>query len=227
MTRKIMNLTLVIMLCCTCIITANASELEVGLSNFTKQNTYADQFVDVDNSAWYAPNVAAAYELGLVKGTSAINFGVSGNITIAETIALAARIDNIFYTGKADFVQGAVWYQCYVDYALDVGIITSTYSNYNAAATRAQFAAILSKALPSYALEEINWVEDNMIPDVKVNASYGEAVYKLYRAGILTGSDAEGMFHPQNSISRTEVAAIVTRMADANLRQSITLVGEY
>ena len=85
----------------------------------------------------------------------------------------------------------------------------------------------MSKSLPSYALEEMNWVEDNVIPDVKLTDSYGEAVYKLYRAGILTGSDAEGTFNPQNPISRTEVAAIVTRMADVTLRQSVTLVGEY
>ena len=202
---------------------------EPGLENFTKQNTYTvGLFTDVAPSAWYAENVATAYELGLVKGTSATTFGVSGNITIAETIALAARIDSIFYTGQADFVQGTPWYQCYVDYAVEVGIITSSeYSQYNATATRAQFATILSRALPSYVLDEINWIDDGAIPDVKSSDSYGEAVYMLYRAGILTGSDSEGTFKPQNTISRPEVAAIVTRMADKSLRKSIMLVGEY
>ena len=198
------------------------------LENFRKQDTYlAGQFTDVAPNAWYAENVSTAYEIGLVKGTSSTTFGVSGNITIAETLALAARINSIFYTGEANFTQGSPWYQCYVDYALETEIISEDYSNYNATATRAQFASILSNALPSRALEEINWIDDGAIPDVKIKDSYGEAVYMLYRAGILTSSDAEGTYNPQNSISRPEVAAIVTRMADESLRKSITLVGEY
>ena len=209
--------------------TSNPYDVIPGLNNFTKQNTYtAGQFSDVPSSAWYAQNVITAYELGLVKGVSANTFGISGNITIAETIALASRIDSIFYTGTANFVQGDPWYQCYVDYSIAVKIIaSSTYTNYNATATRAQFSEILANSLPSYALEDINWVDDNAIPDVKISDSYGAAVYMLYRAGILTGSDAEGTFNPQAPISRPEVAAIVTRMADESLRKSITLVGEY
>ncbi len=199
------------------------------LNNFKKVNIYTiGLFTDVDSAAWYSPNVATAYELGLMKGSASDTFGVSGNITIAETIALATRIDSIFCSGTTNFVQGDPWYQCYVDYAVELGMVDEgVYSNYNSTATRAEFATILSVALPSYALKEINWIEDNAIPDVAISDSYGEAVYLLYRAGILTGSDTEGSFNPQQTISRTEVAAIVTRMADESLRKSINLVGEY
>jgi len=201
---------------------------EPGFENFTNQNIYTTgQFTDVDSSAWYATEVARAFEYGLMNGNSSNTFGVTGNVTIAEVITLASRIKNTFYTGEADFAPSDVWYRTYVDYALENSIITSEYSNYNASATRAQFAEILSCALPSYALEEINWIEDDVIPDVKVNDTYGETVYSLYRAGIITGSDENGTFNPNSTILRTEVSAIVTRMVDESSRKSFTLVGEY
>ena len=53
--------------------------------------------------------------------------------------------------------------------------------------------------------------------------SYAPAVYELYRAGVLTGSDAQGRFLPNNAVTRAEVAAIATRMVNASYRQSFTL----
>jgi S-layer homology domain. len=205
-----------------------AVELTPTLEHFVNVNMYSQGlFFDVHSSEWFAENVATAYELGLMNGTGGNAFGSSSNITIGESVALAARIHCIFVYGEANFQQGTPWYQCYVDYALDAKIIAQEYANYNQAATRSQFAEIFANALPSHALMEINWVEDNAIPDVKNSASYAAAIYKLYRAGILTGSDSEGTFNPSSTISRAEVAAIVTRMADKSLRKTILLTGTY
>ena len=148
----------------------------------------------------------------------------AGAAQTAETLALAARLHSIYHTGEAAFTQGSPWYQVYVDYAVENGIIAAnSYSDYNAAATRSQFAAILAKALPEEALEAVNTVEDGAIPDVPEGAANYDAIYQLYRAGILTGNDAAGTFTPNNTIVRSEVAALVTRMADPDLRRSVTL----
>jgi len=66
-------------------------------------------------------------------------------------------------------------------------------------------------------------VADNAIPDVKMNDAFADEIYTFYRAGILTGSDAKGTFHPDSSIKRSEVAAILIRMYDTTARQSVTL----
>lgn len=50
-----------------------------------------------------------------------------------------------------------------------------------------------------------------------------DAVYRLYRAGILTGGDRYGTFAPSDSITRGSVATIVSRVADPSLRKSFTL----
>lgn len=118
-----------------------------------------------------------------------------------------------------------MWYQTYLDYAYENGIISSNlYSaDVNQKATRAQFAEIFARSLPESALSEIGNIADNAIPDVSTGAAYAPYVYQLYRAGILTGGDALGTFSPQTYITRAESATIVSRMAESDNRVSFTL----
>ena len=223
MKKRILSLALTLGLVMTLCPTALAAGK--GLSNFQKSAAYtAGTFTDVPASTWYTENVKTAYELGLMKGTSSVAFSPDGNITVGSAIALACRLHSIYETGGANFIQGNPWYQVYVDYAVKNGIITQgQYTNYDAAATRRQFAAILAKALPAQALEKKNTVEDGTIPDLDPGSANYDDIYLLYRAGVLTGSDSKGTFQPETTIGRSSVAAIVSRMALPTLRQSITL----
>ena len=193
------------------------------LANFTAVRTYTPgQFSDVRDE-WFAEYVQKVYEFGLIDGTSATTYSPKENLTIAQAIKLASCLHSIYNTGSSSFPSGSPWYQPYVDYALSSGIISSPYPDYNVNATRADFAVILAKALPDEALTPINTVEDNQIPDVLVSYTYGPSVYKLYRAGVLTGSDSAGTFYPNSYITRDAVAAIIARMAVPSLRQKVSL----
>lgn len=194
---------------------------------FPKVNTYwQGQFTDVPAGQWYTGTVASAVEFGLMNGQGNLLFNPSGSVTIAEAITMAARIHSIYTNGSGDFEQepGAKWYQVYLDYAYQSGILTASYYKdiVNQPASRAQFAEIFSKALPDRALSAKNSVADNAIPDVPSSVSYASAVYKLYRAGILTG-DENHRFQPQSNITRAEVSAVAARMADSSSRASVTL----
>lgn len=204
---------------CLSLLSAPASA-QNGLSNFQRTHHYTDDhFVDVSPISWYAPSVAAAYELGLVNGVGADAFDPDGNVTIAASLALACRLHSIYYNDGAVFTQGTPWYLVYVEYAIQQGIIfPGQFSDYNQEATRRQFAAILARSLPPAALKWINQVEDGSIPDLIPGSPYYDDIYSLYRAGILTGNNALGTFGPEDSIRRSHVAAIVTRMADPDLR---------
>lgn len=181
-------------------------------------------FTDVSSGDWFAENVKKAYELGLVSGTSETTFNPNADITIAETITLASRLNNTYKGNTHTFVPANVWYQPYVDYAIQNGIIKSgEYGDFNAKATRAQFAKIFALSLPGESLKEINIIEDRSIPDVSMKDSYATSVYKLYRAGILTGNDDKGVFAPNTNIQRSAVAAIVSRMAIESMRVNKTL----
>jgi hypothetical protein len=193
-----------------------------SLSNFTKVNTYtAGQFTDVSDQ-WFAPNVQTAYEYGLMNGTTATTFSPEKNLTLAEAVKMAACLHSIYNTGKAVFPSATPWYQPYADYSLQNGILAAPYVNYATDATRSDFAVLFAGALPDEALAAKNTIADNEIPDVRIDFSYGPAVYKLYRAGILTG-DSSGSFKPNSYIQRSEAAAIVTRMANADFRKTVSL----
>ena len=60
-------------------------------------------------------------------------------------------------------------------------------------------------------------------PDGPADAADADAIYRLYRAGVLTGNDSAGTFTPSAPIERSAVAALVTRAANPDLRQHITL----
>jgi hypothetical protein len=143
---------------------------------------------------------------------------------VSEAIKLAACLHSIYYTGSADFPRDQTpWYRPYVDYALENGIISGEYPNYEAYATRAQFAVIFAAALPDEALTVMNDVELGAIPDVSYSYSYGPSVYLLYRAGITVGKDSAGTFYPNDTIKRSEVATIAARMANTSYRLPVSL----
>ena len=223
MKQKLLSLFLAFALLIGIMPQMHAAAATPGLSNFKTENKFtANLFTDVASSAWYVAGVQSAYEYNLMKGSSASKFNPTGNMTVAEALALASRIHSIYNTGSANFVQGSPWYQVYVDYATKNNLISSgEFSSYTVAATRAQFASVLSRVLPAAELKAINNI--GTIPDVPSNAAYRNSVHLLYSAGILTGSDKYGSFRPTTTIQRCEVATIVTRMVDPKQRKQVVL----
>ena len=164
----VLTLSLSLSLCLTPALAA------AGLSNFTKSKPYTPgQFTDVASSTWYTSAVQAAYEYGLMQGSSDTTFNVSGKLTIGETIAIAARLHATYQGNGHTFSTSEPWYQTYVDYALTNGICQA-YPDYTAVISRASFAMILTNALPPEALTAINTVEENGIPDVPSDANYAK-----------------------------------------------------
>ena len=205
---------------------AESAAVQPADIHFPRVNIYhQDQFTDVKANQWFTNTVASAFEMGLMKGTSNTAFQPYGDVTIAQAITMAARIHSIASTGSENFVQTGKWYQVYLDYAYQNGIIDIAYYNSDVTrnATRAQFAEIFANSLPDNLLPAVNQVADGAVPDVPMSAACASYVYKLYRAGILAGSDATGAFHPLTYITRAEAATIVSRMADSSSRVSITL----
>jgi hypothetical protein len=169
-------------------------------------------FYDVKSSDWFYYSVKNSYDLGLVNGKTSTRFEPESNMSYAEAIKLAACMNQLYSTGKISLSNGDPWYQSYVDYAVKHGIWAYASIDYNQNITREAYASIFAKALPDTALKPINTVADNAIPDYKTTDLYGSEVYKLYRAGVLTGSDDKGSFLPRNTITRAEVSAVVSRM---------------
>ena len=189
-------------------------------------------FVDVSPEAWYYNDVKTAVDSGLVNGKSATTYCPDDLLTYAEAVKLAACMYQKNETGTVSLVNGDPWYQSYVDYAKMKGIIAKDY-DWTAKATRAGYMAIFAHALPDASLAAKNEVPDGSIPDVPANYPEAPEIYKLYRAGILQGSDdtyngawTKHLCKPADNIKRSEVAAILTRMMFVDKRISFSMAAE-
>ena len=198
-------------------ITSNLSKV-ASMRNFLKINTYAPgMFTDVNEDSWYGFNdqkvIASVFEYGLMKGKSETLFNPAGFITVAEAIAVAARVRGIYTTGADSFEEGAPWYRTYVDYAIDNEMIRPdefSASDFNRAATRAEIAYFFARSVP---LAEFFFRNDvSSLPDVDEDSLYHAEIFILYSAGVLTGSDDAGTFHPDSGVTRAEAAAIISRV---------------
>lgn len=198
-------------------LTAHWDSSAVG---FQKSSAYQGQFKDVSKNAWYYDSIASVYAYGLMNGTKTNTFEPNGQILASQAVTLAARMRKLYLTGNGTFSATSPWYKAYSDYALKEGILTTLPKDMEATLTRQEFAAILGNALPDAALPQVNEVANGAIADVYRSDS---AIYKLYRAGIFAGNDAQGTFRPNAPITRAEAAAVLVRIADPNSRVLFTL----
>ena len=181
---------------------------------------FANPFIDVSENAWFYNDVIRAYYDGLINGKTNTTFAPDLNITYVEAIKLAACMHQKYTEGKVTLTVGNPWYKPYLDYCIENGILKEDHGyDLNAPATRQGYMRIFAYSLPPEALEEINYVAEDAIPDVKKDP----AIYKLYRAGIVGGVDAARNCNPTANIKRSEVAAVLTRMMYKAARIEFTL----
>ena len=181
-------------------------------SKFKFTNTYDNRFTDVAATSWYAADVEKSYKLGLMNGKSADGFAPDGTVTLAEAITVAARMNAIYNGQTITQGTGNSWYKPYVEYATKKAIISSTqYSDYTALATREQVAVMFVKALPASWYKEQNLFLT--IPDVPASSASFAAIQRLYNAGVVIGVDNAYNFKPTENIKRSELSAIINRVA--------------
>lgn len=167
-------------------------------------------FRDVPEGAWYYQDVKTAYQNNLIDGKSETQYAPDDNMTAAEAVKLASRMDKLLKDEGLNFVEGNPWYQTYVDYAKAKGLITSDL-DWNNAINRAGYMEIFAKLITDAEATRIS-VPDGSIPDIPMTHPNAQAIYKLYRAGIVQGVDAAKNCRPETYIKRSEVATILTRM---------------
>ena len=192
----------------------------VAAADFSKTNTYNDNFTDVTANDWFASSVKDAYELGLMNGKSATTFNPAGTLTVAEGITITSRIHATANGKEIPDAQGE-WYQKYVNYAVANGLMTEDqFDSYDINIKRYEIAELFAASYND--LPAINNV--SAIPDVASGVSYADEVFKLYNAGILGGNDDYGTFSPNSYLLRSEISAMAVRIADSSKRVNKSFV---
>ncbi|MBP3634175.1 MAG: S-layer homology domain-containing protein [Oscillospiraceae bacterium] len=192
------------------------------LGAFSMTALAVNPFTDVPTTEWYYSDIDHAYQMELINGKTPTLFMPNDYLTYAEAVKLAACMNQRYTEGSVTLKNGEPWYQTYVDYCKEEGIISKDYS-WNASATRAGYMEIFADALPDAAMKEINDIPGGSIPDVPTSHPQAAPIYKLYRVGILQGSDLAHNCNPAANIKRAEVAAILTRMMDSSKRIRFTM----
>lgn len=202
-------------------------EQSIGLAagaKFMVVNKNPAPFTDLEDGAWYVNDVKNAYMYGLVSGTSDTTFEPNGNVTVAEAIAFAVKLNYAYLSKSTTSLSkgGANWYDGFVQAAIKAKIIgynEFTAEDYDKVATRKQVAAMIAKALPKNWYEQKNLYEK--VPDLDESDPEYKNIKMLYDAGVLNGSDEAYNFLPDTPIIRAEVAAIVVRAAKPDQRTRV------
>lgn len=117
-------------------------------------------FSDVPGSAWYADSVKTVCEYGLMNGKADAKFSPSGNMTIAEAVAIGCRLHDIYVGGSGKFEPSSPWYKAYVDYWLAFAEFPYYFrgkdaSFWSSEITREIFAFVMDEALPEEAYKTL------------------------------------------------------------------------
>ena len=192
---------------------------------FTKEFS-ASTFTDVKSSDWFYGDVETSYKLGLMNGRSTTEFVPAGSMTVAEAVTIAARLNATYFKKEIPAAaDGEAWYTPYVNYARSAGIIINNqFSDYTKVATRREVAQIFAYSVPNEWLNAINVF--NNIPDVPTSDKAYKDIQKLYNTGIIVGVDEAYNFNPDAEIKRSEISAIINRIALVENRKRVVTQDE-
>ena len=201
----------------------------VSAADYERVRTYSGRFADVDPGAWYAQNVADAYEYGLIDGKSDDRFDPEGTLTIAEAVKLAVVCHQLLTKGIVDDRAFAAepgdthWADGYLRYGWQHGIVTDDYETVDIPISRGSVAVLFARAVNTSGIpfEEINEITFGELPDVDTSQWYATSCYRMYRWGILTGNE-RGEIKPETTIRRSEMAAILSRVINPAARIKVT-----
>ncbi|MBE6689093.1 MAG: hypothetical protein E7588_07435 [Ruminococcaceae bacterium] len=169
-------------------------------------------FNDVNENDWFCDYVREAYGFGFINGRTPELFCPYENLTVAEALKLADVLFINIMKLDAVLQNGEPWYSTYVDFARDYNILDKDYENFNVPITRRDFVHIFYNAIPPQNLFEYLEFQNGSIPDIGENENYYDEIYAFYRAGILTGKNADHSFFPDDNILRSEVCAVLMRI---------------
>ncbi|MEA4942161.1 MAG: S-layer homology domain-containing protein [Oscillibacter sp.] len=167
-------------------------------------------FSDVQ-SIWARDAILMAHRNGWLEGVSSTIFAPYASLTRAQAAAILVRMVGLT-PAKSSYTFADCsghWAQGYIDTARKYGIVSGTGENNfkpDRPVTRAEMAVMLNNMLgyssTSQAFTDVSKTEYSWAYD---------AISALETRGILNGY-ADGSFRPQNSITRAETAAIITRV---------------
>lgn len=167
------------------------------------------RLIDVENH-WAKETIVKAVQNNVINGYGDNTFRPDNNVTIAEFLKMIISVKNY----KLERVGNSVWPDFYIETAKKNKLITNEYSDYNALLTRYDAVNIISNII------DLNDVNKSNIQFKDLKREYKTNVLKLVKFNIVNGY-SDKTFRGENTITRAEAVTILSRMIDAQNKNSI------
>ncbi len=210
MKKKLLSVLLVVAMLCAM------------LPGFSAAAATTKTFVDVDNDAWYATQVYALAEAGVMSGTDSTHFSPSGTVSRAQFVtalayaaATSAEVDSYKNTQAFDDVPTGKWYSGPIAWCAEHNVAsgtTETTFDPDRNVTRQEAAVFLVNFAAN--VESVTMTDKNaetaFSDDSSIAGWASDEVYACQRAGVLSGSN--GKFRPTDTMVRNEMASTLLRL---------------
>lgn len=186
---------------------SGAAALAVETAAGTPPAVTEAPYSDVPAEAWYAPFAADLKQDGAVSGYEDGTFRPDNAVTVGEALVMvlaAAGFDRREATGEH-------WSSGNADFALEKGFVTrEQVTDLDSAVSRLTVAQMAAKALnlrPSR----------NETPFGDVDDGYVTVLYEKIQLSGELEEDGTLSYHPEDSITRSELVAIIWRMKNTDV----------
>lgn len=186
-------------------------------AKFPEAQKYDGRFQDVPAGAWYASSLSRAYNIGAIAGTSSTTFSPDVTLSKSQVTVMAARLRSTYDKDGEPFTveAGETWYQPYVDYAIEKGIIAQgQFTDWDSPANRAEMAYVFAHCMPD---EMYDSGENDNFNDVPSTHPYYDSIMKLYNSGIVAGTGGNN-YSPDAIVTRAQAVVFVARLATPSTR---------
>lgn len=182
-----------------------------GMDNFSRDTGSCAVLADVEPGMWYHDGIYAAVSSGIMVPDEYLFFHPSDCVTVGEVVMAASMINRIYNGESAAMTTDPEAYRTFLADSINRGIVNENeFDDMTAYATRADVASVIYRALPDFEYPRRNVVDS--ITDMSSETPEYKYVKWLAEAGVLSWSRANGVFSPDNYISRAEFATIIDRV---------------
>lgn len=179
-------------------------------------------FSDVPSNHWAAQPIMEMTEQGLFSGTTAPVNGV-GTFAPDATMTRGAFLTVLtrwLFGDELDamsVVPGAPWWKNNYTLALQNGLLKDKEldGDLDKAMSRQEMAVVLARAAQGLGLAPDTLVSESAIPDwYSIGEGYREGVRFSYSMGFIGGTDSNGTFNPNGTLTRAQAATVVYRLLE-------------
>lgn len=170
-------------------------------------------FTDVASSDWFCEAVKYVYENSIMQGTSSSTFEPNTKLNRAMMVQILYNLEGAPASDNSGFddVADNAWYADAIAWAANSGIVNGVGDNLfapTAEITREQMAVMLYNYCVFKSVElPVVRGSGSFADSASISSWAEEAVNAMYQGGILNGK-GEGVFDPQGTATRAEVATM-------------------